>query len=93
MNEYIQHAVPWKETDQDVLSNILYTLAEALRLVALFLYPFMPSTAEKIWEQLNIGGDISKVNILTDSQWGKLKPGVRIRKGPALFPRIEKKKE
>ncbi len=93
INEYIQHAVPWKETDRDVLSNILYTLAEALRLIALFLYPFMPSTAEKIWEQLNLGGDISKVNILTDSRWGKLKPGVTIRKGPALFPRIEKKKE
>jgi len=53
----------------------------------------MPSTAEKIWEQLNVGGDISKADILTDSQWGKLKPGVTIRKGPALFPRIEKKKE
>ncbi len=93
INEYIQHAVPWKETDRDVLSNILYTLAEALRLIALFLYPFMPSTAEKIWGQLNIGGDISKADILTDSQWGKLKPGITIRKGPALFPRIEKKKE
>jgi methionyl-tRNA synthetase len=53
----------------------------------------MPSTAEKIWEQLNIGGDISKVNILNDSQWGKLKPGITIQKGAALFPRIEKKKE
>ena len=58
VNEYIQHAIPWKETDQDTLSNTLYTLCEALRLIAVLLYPFMPSTAEKIWEQLNLGRTI-----------------------------------
>ncbi|HMK49881.1 MAG TPA: methionine--tRNA ligase [Thermodesulfovibrionales bacterium] len=92
INEYIQHAVPWKETDQDTLSNILYTLAESLRLASVFLYPFMPSTAEKIFEQLNIEGGLSGVNIVTDSQWGGLRPGIRVNKGQGLFPRIEKKK-
>ena len=91
LNEYIQHATPWKETDQDTLSNLLYVLCEALRLIALMLYPFMPSTAERIWEQLHLEEDISGVDFDDAIKWGGLKPGTRINKGPALFPRIEKK--
>ncbi len=90
VNEYIQHAAPWKEKDQDTLSNILYTIAETLRLVAIYLFPFMPSTAEKIWKQLNLEGEISKINLYTEARWGRLKPGTIIRKGAALFPRVEK---
>jgi len=91
LNEYIQHATPWKETDQETLSNLLYVLCEALRLVALMLYPFMPSTAERIWEQLHLEEYISRVEFDDAIKWGGLKPGTRINKGPALFPRIEKK--
>jgi methionyl-tRNA synthetase len=90
INEYIQHATPWKERDQDTLSNILYTISEALRLIAIFLFPFMPSTAEKIWKQLNLEEDLSKVNLDTEAKWGRVKPGTTIRKGTALFPRIER---
>jgi methionyl-tRNA synthetase len=90
VNEFIQHSVPWKEADQETLSNILYILCEALRLIAVLLYPFMPSTAGKIWEQLNLGGNISGANLDKELQWGGLNPGTRINKGTALFPRIEK---
>ena len=93
VNEYVQHASPWKETDQEILSNLLYTLCEALRLIAVLLYPFMPSTAERIWKQLNLEGDISTGNSGTAMQWGGLKPGTKIDKGPPLFPRIEIKKK
>ncbi len=89
-NEYIQHSIPWKETNYDTLSNILYILCEALRLIAILLYPFMPSTAEKIWKQLNLEGDISGVDLDTELKWGRSKPGIKINKGPALFPRMEK---
>jgi methionyl-tRNA synthetase len=89
-NEYIQHSIPWKETDRDTLSNILYILCEALRLIAVLLYPFMPSTAEKIWKQLNLEGDISGVDLDTEMKWGRSEPGIKINKGPALFPRMEK---
>jgi methionyl-tRNA synthetase len=88
-NEYIQHSVPWKEEDEETLSNILYTVAESLRLIALFLMPFMPSTAEKIFSQLDPEIDLSTVTIRKDAVWGRIKPGTRIRKGPALFPRIK----
>jgi methionyl-tRNA synthetase len=90
VNEFIQHSIPWKEPDRDILSNTLYILCEALRLIAVLLYPFMPSTAEKIWRQVNVGGDISGVDLDKDLKWGGLNPGIRINKGTALFPRIEK---
>lgn len=91
INEYIQHTVPWKEKDDEILSNILYTLCESLRLIALFLYPFMPSTSEKIWGQLNLEGEVSGMNLDTESVWGVIRPGTMIKKGAGLFPRIEKR--
>jgi methionyl-tRNA synthetase len=93
VNEYVQHAAPWKENDESSLSNILYTLCEALRLIAVFLFPFMPSTAARIWEQLGLEEDISGVNLDTEARWGRLKAGTKVRKGAALFPRKEQKKK
>jgi len=92
INEYIQHTVPWKEKDEGTLSNILYTLCESLRLVALFLYPFMPSTSEKIWRQLNLEGEVSGMNLDTEAVWGITRPGTKINKGAGLFPRMEKRR-
>ena len=91
VNEYVQHSEPWKEKDQETLANILYTLAESLRLIALFLYPFMPSTAKKIWEQLDIPVGIPETDLATEAVWGKIQPETKISKGTALFPRIEMK--
>lgn len=94
-NKLIEDASPWKlwkADDIGTLSKVLYALAEALRIIAVFLFPFMPGTAEKIWKQLNITKDISKVSLQTETQWGLLKPGTKTNKGPALFPRIDPKK-
>ena len=93
LNEYIAASVPWKETDNDILSNTLYTLAESLRLTALYLYPFMPDTADKIWAQLGITADIKSSSFEETGTWGKLKPGTMIQKTGHLFPRIDTKRE
>ncbi|NWF98194.1 MAG: methionine--tRNA ligase [Nitrospirae bacterium] len=93
INEYIQNAAPWKEKDQDTLSNILYTLAESIRLIAIVLFPFMPDTAQKIYKQLSLDDDISKIDFNKHASWGMLNPGQKVLKGPALFPRIDVKKK
>lgn len=91
-NEYIADSAPWKETDKEVLSNTLYTLAEALGIIAVYLFPFMPSTAEKIWAQLGIDRGMGEETELP--KWGDVHvEGNRVKKGEHLFPRIEKKKE
>ncbi len=92
INEYIQRAAPWKEKDEGTLSNTLYTIAEALGILAVYLFPFMPATAEKMWVQLGIDGRIGERKELP--KWGDLQvSGKRVRKGDHLFPRIEKRKE
>jgi len=92
INEYIQRAAPWKEKDEGTLSNTLYTIAEALGILAVYLFPFMPATAEKTWAQLGIDGRIGERKELP--KWGDLQvSGRRVRKGEHLFPRIEKRKE
>ncbi|MEC4684685.1 MAG: methionine--tRNA ligase [Nitrospirota bacterium] len=92
VNEYIQRAAPWKEKDEGTLSNTLHTIAEALGMLAVYLFPFMPATAEKMWVQLGIDGRIGERKELP--KWGDLQvSGKRVRKGDHLFPRIEKRKE
>lgn len=92
-NKLIEDEAPWnlwKTNNIDKLSSVLYTLAEALRIIALYLFPFMPSAAEKMWEQLNVEEKLTKINLDTGARWGRLNPGTTIKKGAALFPRIEK---
>jgi methionyl-tRNA synthetase len=95
-NKLIEDEAPWnlwKTGKIDKLSCVLYALAEAMRIVAIYLYPFMPSTAENIWEQLNIEGTLKDAGLDIAGKWGILKPGTKIKKGKALFPRIETAKK
>jgi methionyl-tRNA synthetase len=92
MNRYIEETAPWKaykEENKTKLNNILYTLAEGLRITAIYLYPFMPSTAEKIWQQIGIKKDIHKINFDEEVQWGKDLSGTKVSKGEMLFPKVE----
>ncbi|GAB4415938.1 MAG: methionine--tRNA ligase [Thermodesulfovibrionales bacterium] len=89
LNRYIDKRAPWKEKNQGMLSNTLYTLAEAMGIIAVYLFPFMPSTAEKILLQLGIEKEIKNL-----PKWGEVKvSGNRVQKGEQLFPRIEKSEE
>ena len=92
MNIYVDRAAPWtlaKNKDEEKLSNVLYTLAEGLRLIAIYLYPFMPSSAEKIWDALGIEAEIKDSSFAEDAKWGKIQDGLRVKKCPPLFPRVE----
>ncbi len=94
-NKLIEDEAPWnlwKEKNIPRLSAVLYCLAESLRIVALFLGPFMPATAEKIWRQLGIDADLSAVLLDNEARWGRLAGGAPVAKGPALFPRMETEK-
>src|SRR3990172_6321215 len=75
------------------LGSLLYHLAETLRLLGLFLFPVMPSTAQKIWHGLGIRKKISSCNLPEERSWGRLAAGTAIHAGEQLFPRIEKKEE
>lgn len=95
-NKYVDETMPWAlgkdETKKDELNRVLYDLSESLRIISILIFPFMPTTAEKIWQQLNLTGKISEINI-AEAAWGGLPKGLQVNKPQQLFPRIEIEKE
>lgn len=91
-NKYIDEMAPWALAKDPSragrLNTVLYQLLEALRFVAVLLSPFMPQTAKKMQAQLGIS-DFGSQNLASLKEWGWLVPGGRVRKGQALFPRVE----
>jgi methionyl-tRNA synthetase len=95
VNKYLVEEEPWivaeKEGEESKarLATILYTSAEALRIVTALVYPVLPESAGKIWNQLGLG-DISKFN-LADLKWAQLPLGGKLGKVEPVFPRSDKK--
>jgi methionyl-tRNA synthetase len=67
---------------------VLYTSAEALRIVTALAHPVMPEATAKIWSQLGLG-DIRKFD-LKQLQWGQLQLGTTLGEVQAVFPRADK---
>ena len=92
-NKYIDETAPWvlakDEANRPRLAGVLYNLCETLRFAATLLQPFMPSTAPKIAEQLGLAGMTLSYDSL---EYGKVST-YTVRKGEALFPRIDVQKE
>lgn len=90
-NKYIDETAPWilaKDPAQaERLQAVMYNLAEALRIIAILIAPFVPVTAPKIYEQLGLGKPESF--FMADAVWGGLASGTKVQKGEPLFPRIE----
>lgn len=90
-NKYIDETAPWilakDQAQAERLQAVMYNLAEALRIVAILIAPFVPVTAPKIYEQLGLGKPESF--FMADAVWGKLATGTKVQKGEPLFPRIE----
>lgn len=89
-DNYIEQNKPWKlakENKTEELNWALYGLLDGIHQIAWQIYPFMPETALKIAEALDIKGLLKKNPNYKDS-WVNIKPGAKIKKGGVLFPRI-----
>ena len=90
-NKYIDETAPWilakDPAQEERLQAVMYNLAEALRIIAILIAPFVPVTAPKIYEQLGLGKPESF--FMADAVWGKMATGTKVQKGEPLFPRIE----
>jgi methionyl-tRNA synthetase len=91
---YITEKAPWKlGAAQDAaargsLASILYTCAEALRIITALAYPVLPEATARIWAQLGLG-DIAHAD-LKELHWGQLAPGTKLGQLGPIFPRAEK---
>ncbi|HET6372461.1 MAG TPA: methionine--tRNA ligase [Candidatus Polarisedimenticolia bacterium] len=92
-NKYLVRWAPWslsKDPSQRArLETVLYTAAEAIRVVAISLAPVIPAAAQEIWSQLGCLGAVGSQS-LSSLTWGGLVPGQTVRRGASLFPRIDK---
>jgi methionyl-tRNA synthetase len=94
VDKYIVENEPWAlgekqdEGSRARLATILYTSAEALRIVTALAHPVMPDATAKIWAQLGLG-DIRKFP-LSDLKWGQLRLGTKLGSVEAVFPRADK---
>jgi methionyl-tRNA synthetase len=94
VDKYIVENEPWAlaerndESSRARLATVLYSSAEALRIVTALAHPVIPQATAKIWTQLGLG-DIAKLP-LADLQWGQLKLGTRLGKVEPVFPRADK---
>jgi methionyl-tRNA synthetase len=94
VNKYLVEQEPWivaeKEGEENKarLATILYTAAEALRIVTALAHPVLPESTDKIWRQLGLG-DIRKLN-LAELKWGQLPLGAKLGKVEPVFPRADK---
>ena len=87
LNQYAQDEAPWQLAKDpeaaDRLDQILYGLAEGLRVVTVLLHPFVPESAERLLEALG-HDDLS----LERARFGAVAGGARIGELPPLFPKI-----
>ncbi|MDL2233958.1 methionine--tRNA ligase [Ruminococcaceae bacterium OttesenSCG-928-L11] len=94
-NKYIDETTPWvlakDEANNARLATVMYNLLEAIRVLGVLLSPFLPETAPKIFAQ--IGAAEAVTTWESANTFGMLPQNVTVKKGDALFPRIDMEKE
>jgi methionyl-tRNA synthetase len=94
VDKYIVENEPWalgEKQDEDSrarLATVLYTSAEALRIVTALAHPVIPDSTARIWTQLGLG-DIAKFD-LKGLKWGQLHLGTKLGEVQPVFPRADK---
>ena len=88
-NRYIESTQPFKLANDDSqrnrLGTILYTCAEAVRIILLYLQPFMPKTSERGLAALGVTHQSRPLSEI--GRWGGLTAGTKITACEPLFPR------
>ena len=89
LNRYFQKKKPWEESHS--AQNTLYVSANAVQSLAILLEPFIPNSAERIWDQLGLDNNIhtqnwsraSRIDMSAHHKIGEIQP---------LFQKIERRK-
>lgn len=92
-NKYIDLTSPWvlakDETKKRELDAVLYNLLEVIRICAICLKPYIPTSAEAILTQ--IGAD--ERSFESAAKFGGMKEGQKVPGGDNLFMRIDSEKK
>lgn len=92
-NKYIDETMPWAlakdESQRNRLGGVLYNLLESIRFIGILLKPFMPATADSIFEQINA----KELGWNSLDEFGKTVSGESVGRGKPLFNRIDETKK
>ncbi|MEO8438988.1 MAG: class I tRNA ligase family protein, partial [Spartobacteria bacterium] len=94
-NQFIEQTAPWKMAKQGMdgaVAEVIYDLAERLRIIAILVSPVLPQAAHGIFDQLHWKMELSGREdrfSLGEAEWGELPDGHVVGKPVPLFPRIE----
>ena len=93
-NKYIDEKAPWvlakDEARKAELDTVLKNLAEAIRIISILIYPFMHTTSKEIRKQMGLWySDV----VWEDAFTFEMMYGETVKKGDAIFPRIDIEKE
>jgi len=88
-NQYLNEKEPWNliKTDKAKAGTIFYVAAQVVKATAVVSEPFMPTTAEQLWQALNLSGSVD-----TSSWKDAVKPleaGHKTAKAKPLFQKID----
>ena len=93
VNLYVEESAPWNlaksEETADQLKAVIYNALEAIRIIALYMAPFMPNTSAEVFRRLSLGDITAVTDIEAATAWGQLPAGNQVEIGDPLFPRLD----
>ncbi len=94
VNRYLDQSAPWAlardPERQPRLHTVLYYSLESLKIVAVLLAPIMPNASQEVLDRLGLEAELLNLRLDQHATWGALQPRTAIRRGKALFPRIDR---
>jgi methionyl-tRNA synthetase len=93
VNLYVEESAPWNlakdANTADELADVIYNSLESIRIIALYMAPFMPNTSADVYSRLGLSGISEVDDIESAAAWGGLKSGCKVEVGDPLFPRLD----
>ena len=94
VNLYVEESAPWNVGEgsprrADELAGVIYNCLEAIRIIALYMAPFMPNTSAEVFRRLGLGEIAGVTDIQEATAWGQLPASVAVEVGDPLFPRLD----
>ncbi len=92
-NRFLNEREPWKlmKTDIGLAGRTLYVAAQLAKALAIFLAPFVPDAADRLWLMLGLGGSVHEAS--WDEALEPLEPGHAIGEPEPLFRKIRESPE
>ena len=95
VNKYVDEQAPWvlaKENKDERLNTVLWSIVQAIGVVTILIYPYMPESSQELWRRLGMDELLDTQNLSRAREWGLVKAGSCVEKGQSLFPKYEEDK-